>query len=275
MRSRQSSPEQVWTCWPDFRFLARLFLASALGTWRIGVLLAVSAATLAQPRAAAASGEPGTVYRVVGSDADAWNYGLTPGNYGTTVDTHLPHPYYPPGLFTDPGGPGYQVMDPAFRDKFHDSFGQGLKFTWWMMGGNIFRNGVNANVPLPNTMNVFLMKKYHGAALQQFGDELTLHYHTFIWSDYDGDGVSHWNQSRTFDECREDFDQTVAQYFLEEEVFAASFRSGWHFMDHDWQQHLDELLPFSLHNDWPAYKAWALPEPVGNVQDWRKAPSAF
>ncbi len=239
------------------------------------MFVAVILVTLAQLPSAAASGEPGTVYLVLGSDADAWNVGLTPGNYGTTVDTHLPHPFYPTGLFTDAGGPGYQVMDPAFRSKFHDFFGQGLKFTWWMMGGNIFRNGVNANVPLPNTMNVFLMKKYHGAALRQFGDELTLHYHTFIWSDYDGDGISHWNQSRTFEECREDFELTVAQYFLEEEVFAASFRSGWHYMDNGWQQRLNELLPFSMHDNLGAYKAWALPEPVGGVEDWRIAPSAF
>lgn len=248
---------------------------SALGQWPLALWLAVIVATLAHSPAAKSAVNPGTVYLVLGSDADAWNYGITPGNYGTTVNVYVPHPYYPPGLFTDPGGPGYQVMDPAFRNKFKDSFGQGLKFTWWMMGGNIFRNGVNANVPLPNTMNVFLMKKYHGAAMQQFGDELTLHYHTFLWSDYDGDGISYWNQSRTFAECRDDFELTVAQYFLEEEVFAASFRSGWHYMDNGWQARLDELLPFSMHNNLGAYKVWALPEPVGNVEDWSRAPSAF
>ena len=267
-------PEWRWTCLANLMSSQAGFLRTALGRLAVGVSLAGIVATLAYPPAVAAA-SPGTVYLVLGSDADAWNYGLTPGNYGTTVDVHVPHPYYPPGLFTNPDGPGYQVMDPAFRNRFRDSFGQGMKFTWWMMGGNIFRNAVNANVPLPNTMNVFLMKKYHGEALQQFGDELTLHYHTFIWSDYDGDGISFWNQSPTFAECREDFELTVAQYFLEEGVFAASFRSGWHFMDNDWQQRLDELLPFSLHDDYPAYKAWALPEPVGNVQDWRKAPSAF
>ena len=239
------------------------------------ILAGMMAALLASVSMALASSSPGVVYIVLGSDADAWNYGITAGNYGTTVNVYVAHPYYPPNLFTDAGGPAFQVMEPAFRNRFHDSFGQGLKFTWWMMGGNIFRNAVNANVPLANTMNVFLMKKYHGVALAQFGDELTLHYHTFIWNDYSGDGTSYWNQSRTFEECREDFELTVAQYLLEEEVFAASFRSGWHFMDNGWQQRLDELLPFSLHDDWPTYKGWALPEPVGGVQDWRLAPSTF
>src|SRR2546430_7779318 len=66
-------------------------------------LVVVLLAALAHPPAVAAAGGPGTVYLVLGSDADAWNVGLTPGTYGTTVDTHLPHPYYPPGLFTHPG----------------------------------------------------------------------------------------------------------------------------------------------------------------------------
>ena len=86
--------------------------------------------------------------------------------HGTTVDRTRPHPFYPTGLFTDVGGPAYQAMDRAFRKRFHDSFGHGLKFTWWMMGGNI----------------------------------------------------------------------------------------------------LNELLPFSMHNNQGAYRAWALPEPVGG---WR------
>src|SRR5262249_19020498 len=97
----------------------------------------------------------------------------------------------------------------------------------------------------------------------------------FLWSDYNEDGVSYWNQAKTFEECREDFDLTVAQYLLEEEVFPASFRSGWHYMDNGWQKRLDDLLPFSLHNNYDAYKAWALPEPVGSVEDWTLATSSF
>ena len=38
-------------------------------------------------------------------------------------------------------------------------------------------------------MPLYLMKHYHGDVLRQLGDELSLHYHTLLWSDYDGDGV--------------------------------------------------------------------------------------
>jgi Bacterial Ig domain len=211
---------------------------------------------------------PGTVYLVIGSDTAIWND-------GSTVDVYARHPYYPPGLFTDPASPLYTVMDPVWRSQSRDSFGQPVKFTWWMMQGNIYRDAANLNVPVNNTMTLHLMKQFQGAAIRQFGDELSLHYHTFLWSDYQGNGVFFWNQAQTFEECRADFDYTLAQMLLEEEVFPVSFRSGWHYMDNDWQQYLDRLLPYSMHDNWPAVRAWYTNGPVNNVQDWSRAPNVF
>ncbi|MCX6903015.1 MAG: hypothetical protein NTW03_05975, partial [Verrucomicrobia bacterium] len=210
----------------------------------------------------------GKVYLVMGSDTAIWND-------GTTVDVYTRHPHYPQSFFTDPASPSYQVMDPVWRGKFKDSFGQAIKFTWWLMGGNIHRDADILNPPVANTMGPYRMKKYHGDAIRQFGDELSLHYHTFLWSDYDQKGTFYWNQSRTFNECREDFDYTLAQYLLEEEIFPVSFRSGWHFMDNDWQQYLDQLLPYSMHDNWPAVRAWYTVEPINNVQDWSRSSSIF
>lgn len=53
----------------------------------------------------------------------------------------------------------------------------------------------------------------------------------------------YWNEAQTFHECRVDFDQALAQSLLEEEVFPVSFRSDWHYMDNEWQQYLNQLLP--------------------------------
>ncbi len=119
------------------------------------------------------------------------------------------------------------------------------------------------------------MKKYHGDAIQKFGDELSLHYHTFFWSDYNLDGIYHWNQSRTFDECRADWDVTLAQYLLEEGVFPVSFRSGWHFMDAGWQQCLNQLIPYCFHDDFGVFRGWYTNEPIAGVEDWLRAPSSF
>lgn len=212
--------------------------------------------------------QSGIVYLVVGSDTAVWND-------GSTVDVFARHPYYPPDLFTEPSSPSFAVMDPAWRGRFTDSAGQPVKFTWWLLGGNIYRDAANLNVPNPNSLVPYLMKKYHGEAVRFFGDELSLHYHTFIWSDYVGAGNYCWNQAQTFHDCREDFDYTLAQYLLDEEIFPVSFRSGWHYMDNEWQQYLDQLLPFTLHDNWPVAKAWDTNQPVNNVQDWSRAPSAF
>lgn len=206
----------------------------------------------------------GKVYFVLGSDTAIWD----------GMDVALYHPTYTLTLFTDPLRNGYAVMDPAFRNSMTDSYGQTVKFTWWMMMGNIFRRATNDNIPLANTMTLYLMKKYHGEAVRAFGDELSTHYHTFVWSDYDGDGKPWWNEAHSFTESREDFDVTLAEALLEENHFPVSFRSGWHYMDNDWQRYLDSLLPFSMHNDWPAKRTTTV-EPIDNVYDWSQAPSTW
>jgi hypothetical protein len=206
----------------------------------------------------------GNVYLVVGSDTAIWD--------GLDLTRH--HCHFLPDLFTVPARNGYQVMDPALRSRFTDSFGQPLKLTWWMMVGNIFRDSDNQNVPRPGAMPLYLMKKYHLDAIRQFGDEISLHYHTFFWSDYNQDGIYYWNEARTFHECREEFDLTLAECLLEEEVFPVSFRSGWHFMDNEWQQRLNELLPFCMHNDSPHLGVDSI-EPLENALDWSKATTSF
>jgi len=92
--------------------------------------------------------------------------------------------------------------------------------------------------------------------------------------DYDGDGKYWWNQAQTFEECRSDFEFTLAQQLIEENVFPVSFRSGWHFMDNAWQQRLDEILPFSMHNAYPQRKLTGS-EPLANIIDWSRAPTSW
>ena len=214
--------------------------------------------------AAAAQMPAGSVYFVLGSDTSNLD-GLTVGKY---------HCHYTLVMYLDPTQTVATVMSDAYRKKLRDSYGTPIRFTWWMMGGNIFRFADNTNVPLANTMTLHTMKQYHGAAIQKYGDELSLHYHTFAWTDYDGDGIYYWNQSRSFSECRDDFDRTMADYLLEEQMYPVAFRSGWHYMDNEWQRILNERLPYSLHNDWPN-KRMTTVEPIDNVYDWSQASGEF
>jgi hypothetical protein len=206
----------------------------------------------------------GTVYLVLGSDTAIWE-GMSTSRYHNTYNL---------GLYTDPQRNAYRVMDDEFRNRIVDSNGTPIKLTWWMMAGNIFRYATNRNVPVPNIMTLHLMKRFHLESIEEFGDELSLHYHTFDWFDYSGDGRYWWNQTETFMQLKDDWDVTLAQFLLEENIFPISFRSGWHYMDNEWQQVLDELLPYSLHNDWPA-KRTDTTEPLDNTFDWSRAPSEF
>ncbi len=248
----------------ELRRTGRLIITDERKTMRSDHAILLACLPLLFLFPAYSSSQSGEVYLVLGSDTAIWE-GMNTNRYHCT---------YRLSLFTDPARNAYQVMNPAFRARFVDSYGQPVKLTWWMMAGNIFRHATNTNVPVPNTMTLYLMKKYHGENVLHNGDELSLHYHTFTWTDYDGDGTYWWNQALGFNECRDDFDFTLAQYLLEENVFPVSFRSGWHYMDNDWQRRLDELLPYSLHNDYPNVRRDTT-EPLDNTFDWSQAPAEF
>ncbi|MFC1683566.1 hypothetical protein ACFL0G_05125, partial [Candidatus Zixiibacteriota bacterium] len=202
----------------------------------------------------------GEVYLVMGSDTAIWT-GLSTSTYRCTYD---------PDLYTNPARNAYGVMDPTFRTQFVDSYGQAMKMTWWMLAGNVYRYATNTDVPVPNVMTLYLMKKYHGDNVEINGDELSLHYHSWTWTDYNGDGLYYWNQALTFPECADDWDYTLAQFLLEENVFPVSFRSGWHAMDNWWQAELDSVLPYSMHNASPGVSSDTTEPLTGNV-DWSQA----
>ncbi len=211
---------------------------------------------------------PGTVYMVLGSDTAVWN---APG--GVAVSQYRQH--FDPAIFTRPETNAFGAMNPDFRRRFVDSFGQPLKLTWWLLVGSVYGQSDSTDVPVPNLMPLYLMRKYHSDAITQWGDEVTLHYHTFLWSDYNGDGTYFWNEAKTFHECRDDWDLALAQSLIEEEVFPVSFRSGWHYMDNEWQQYLNELLPYNMDDDSPHLGLWSTNEPTYNVLDWSLAPITF
>jgi len=71
---------------------------------------------------------------VLGSDTALWNYpgGINPYDYRN---------HFSPALYTQTNQNAYQVMDPAFRGQFADSYGQPLKMTWWMLVGSVYGPG--------------------------------------------------------------------------------------------------------------------------------------
>jgi hypothetical protein len=208
--------------------------------------------------------EPGVIRFVFGSDSS------TPGIHIYTKTANYANTNF--DLFRSTTRQTYRIMDPVFRDRFRDTSGKPFRFTWWMQGGSLYRYATNTNLPHNSLMSLYLMNRYHKENMERYGDEFTYHYHTWVWSDATGDGIYYWNQAYNYADTREDFFRNMAEALIEEDMFPVSFRSGWHFMDNDWQADLDDWIPFSLHNAWPANRT-SSPEPVNNIYVWNEAPS--
>ena len=161
-------------------------------------------------------------------------------------------------------------MDPTFRSKVKDSNNNPFVFTWFMLEGSMVAKNTNPEVTHPWISNLEMMQKYHGASLRRVRDEMSFHYHNWIWNDPDGNGIHHWNQSTTLSEYRDDFLQTVGHFIVDAQIMPASFRSGWHYMDNEWECLLDSLIPYRLQNAAPA-KHDDTTEPIDNIYDWSRA----
>ena len=218
------------------------------------------------PAICAAQTDPAPIHFVYGSDTS------TPG-INVNDKTSL---YNNSGfeLFASPTGNASEVMQQSYRDQFKDSYGNSLPLTWWMQGGSLYRYATNTNVPLGSTMSIHLMQKYHADKVKELGDEMTFHYHTWEWSDVNGDGIYYWNQTDDFNKVKEDFMLTLAEHLIEENMFPVSFRSGWHYMDNAWQSTLNDWIPFSLHNNSPVETNPTV-EPIDNLIDWGHATLDF
>ena len=209
----------------------------------------------------AAQSPPGKIYFILCSDTGTWD--------GLNMSKHVN--FYRFGLFSDPGSNSYKVIQAPFRNRYRDSRGRPLVMTWFMLVGSLMAYNSNPEVQYPWISNLEMMKKYHGADLEAVGDELSFHYHNWVWSDPDGDGVYHWNQSVDFREYRDNFLETLGHLMVEGGLLPTSFRSGWHYMDNQWEALLDTLIPYRLENYSPV-KHTDTTEPLDNIVDWSRAP---
>lgn len=214
------------------------------------------------------AGEKGKVYLVLGSDTSIWD-GLSTSMYGNR--------YFLSGLYSDPSRNGYAVMDTSFRHQFRDSYGTPMKMTWWMMAGNVFEMSINCNVPIRRNISLYLMKKYHQNSLDRYDDQLSLHYHTYYWSDPDKDGTYAWEIAPNFLINLDDYEKTLCTFLIEDDVFPISFRSGWMYMDEEWQDYQERFIPFDMSDCWSSSYDGSVPyhpnaenyRLEGDMKQWR------
>jgi hypothetical protein len=209
--------------------------------------------------------EKGKVYLVLGSDTSIWE-GLSLRIFDGR--------YFKGGLYTDPTRYGYGVMDSTYRNALTDSYGTPVKMTWWMMAGNVFHLSNNCNIPIRNSITLELMKRYHQEAIDRYDDQLTLHYHNYYWSDFNGDGIYYYNQGLDFRLNQDDYEECLCKFLIDDDVFPVSFRAGWHYMDNYWQAYQERFIPFDMSNAYPS-KGGGYEEPTNNIIDWSESPSEF
>ena len=229
------------------------------------ILIAFFCISLLLPIMAA---EKGKVYLVLGSDTSIWD-GLSTSVYGNR--------YFLSSLYSDPQRNGYAVMDTSFRYQLRDSYGTPMKMTWWMMAGNVFDLSRNCNIPIRRNITLYLMNKYHRDAIDLYDDQLSLHYHTYYWSDPDGDGLYKYEIAPDFLLNLNDYETTLNTFLIEDNVFPISFRSGWMYMDEHWQDYQERFIPFDMSDCWTTISSGSVPfhpnsenyRLEGDMKQWR------
>jgi len=229
------------------------------------ILIAIFCISLLLPIMAA---EKGKVYLVIGSDTSIWE-GLATTVYGNR--------YFKSALYSDPQRNGYAVMDTSFRYQLRDSYGTPMKMTWWMMAGNVFDLSRNCNIPIRRNVTLYLMNKYHHDAIDLYDDMLSLHYHTYYWSDPDGDGIYKYEVAPDFLLNLDDYEATLNTFLIEGDVFPISFRSGWMYMDEHWQDYQERFIPFDMSDCWTTISDGSVPfhpnqenyRLKGDMKQWR------
>lgn len=168
------------------------------------------------------------VFVILASDTSVWN--SIQGEdfkYATEFDY---------SIFTNPEGVYKKVFEKEFRNSHTDSDGKPFKITWYMHCGGWFTPGINSN----SISTVFKIRKYWQRELDKWGDELGLHFHHLEWNG------SEWVMADTFGETIWDYEYSVSQLVIDESIYPVSFRSGWNYMDNEYQNYLDKWIPFRM-----------------------------
>jgi len=212
----------------------------------------------------AASADPGRVYIQICSDTSTGGLN-TASHYNP-----FPSDDY---SYTSPTGQAALVMAESYRDAHRDSLGNPIKLTWYMNCGSMYSCGTKTGPLLPYE----LMIDNHGASIARWGDEMAYHYHTWIWSDPESDGVFSWNQAPVFAPCLSDFEQVVARFVIDRGFYPTSFRSGWNVMDVGWECYLDDWYPYRFEGTKPS-GLWVPYHPsaadyrlVGDLRGWESS----
>ena len=185
-----------------------------------------------------------------------------------------------------PGGLVDQLLQPSFRQQFLDRDGHPIVFSWFLLVQQLQCASTSGDCSAIHAA----MAPYRQRA-EALGDMYGWHFHHTDWTDLNQDGVSYWNQLKTFNGTQygsgtdiQDAERVVAQLIFDKGVYPGPFRTGWSWENTDISNWLDDITPFDFSNLSPLYADTGSPpptkeaagiEPLFNIFDWSKASTEF
>ncbi len=165
----------------------------------------------------------------------------------------------------DAGDEVSRTMTDSYRWGNRDAFGEPIKLSWFLMSAQaLFYTTQDEPSIILSRMNDYATEA------ERWGDHYGWHYHHHDWIDSDSNGVHWWEQVKTFDGTRythgtdiEIAERNLTEVIVEKGFYPATFRSGWIWMNTDFSNWLDSLIPFDFSNGAPL---------VRETYDWGRAP---
>ncbi len=151
-----------------------------------------------------------------------------------------------------PGNIISHALDPNWRNRLKDSYGNTLEISWFLMTIEGYRHtpgGINA------VADEFIGR--FSDDIVQLDDEIGWHYHHADWFLDSGAHFAGWNKLESFSGIvyREKTDralaiQQLAAFVYLNRFYPAAFRAGWNWENTDFSNWLDSLIPFDYSNNW-------------------------
>lgn len=171
-----------------------------------------------------------------------------------------------------------RVMREDFRNRYIDSYGGVVQFTWFASTHQAYAESDQRDGTI-----LFEKLKQYAKPMAAYGDMIGWQYFHADWESTDT-SLEHgrWRQLTTFYGAKylhgldsAQAEQMVSRIILEHGIYPTVFRSGWSWESNELSAWLDDLVPFDFSNAAPLKSVAGDSDATadGSVFDWSKAPA--
>lgn len=172
----------------------------------------------------------------------------------------------------EPGGQVQVAMTDSLRSMFLDSYGNKIKFSWFLLTSELYRHSPDADEEA-----IFKAMDQYAGQMARYGDALGWHYHHNDWQPPDSvRPIGLWRQIETFNDTkyfsgtdREQAETMLNSLILRRGWYPTHFRAGYAWENTDLSNWLEALIPF----DWSNCSPLAHRDSTSPRYDWSRAPN--